>query len=67
MNNGGAMVEATIRALDLRVSYQSVHASRGKKVVRAEPIAQRKVHYVGGFDVLEDHFDVRRWVIRRIP
>ncbi|MBB4391779.1 DNA-packaging protein [Bradyrhizobium sp. ERR14] len=57
VNNGGAMVEATIRALDSRVSFKAVHASRGK-VVRAEPIAalyeQRKVHHVGGFDVLED-------------
>ncbi|MGX4804854.1 phage terminase large subunit family protein [Bradyrhizobium guangdongense] len=51
VNNGGAMVEATIRALDPRVSFKAVHASRGK-VVRAEPIAalyeQRKVHHVGG-------------------
>ncbi|WP_247482856.1 hypothetical protein [Bradyrhizobium sp. 15] len=57
VNNGGVMVEATIRALDPRVSFKAVHASRGK-VVRAEPIAalyeQRKVHHVGGFDVLED-------------
>lgn len=57
INNGGAMVEATIRALDPNVSFKSVHASRGK-VVRAEPIAalyeQRKVHHVGNFSVLED-------------
>ncbi|WP_456770936.1 phage terminase large subunit family protein [Bradyrhizobium sp. USDA 4448] len=57
MNNGGSMVEATIRALNSRVSFKAVHASRGK-VVRAEPIAalyeQRKVHHVGGFPVLED-------------
>jgi predicted phage terminase large subunit-like protein len=57
VNNGGAMVEATIRALDHRVSFKAVHASRGK-VVRAEPIAalyeQRKVHHVGNFPVLED-------------
>jgi phage terminase large subunit-like protein len=57
INNGGAMVEATIRALDPSVSFKSVHASRGK-VVRAEPIAalyeQRKVHHVGNFPVLED-------------
>ncbi|MGY3615942.1 DNA-packaging protein [Bradyrhizobium sp. USDA 10063] len=57
VNNGGAMVEATIRALDPLVSFKSVHASRGK-VVRAEPIAalyeQRKVHHVGSFPVLED-------------
>ena len=57
VNNGGAMVEATIRALDRLVSFKAVHASRGK-VVRAEPIAalyeQRKVHHVGNFSVLED-------------
>lgn len=51
------MVEGTLRALDPRVSFKPVHASRGK-VVRAEPIAalyeQRKVHYVGNFPVLED-------------
>ena len=35
VNNGGAMVEATIRALDPNVSFKAVHASRGK-VVRAE-------------------------------
>jgi predicted phage terminase large subunit-like protein len=57
VNNGGAMVEATIRAVDSNVSYKSVHASRGK-VTRAEPIAalyeQRKVHHVGNFSTLED-------------
>jgi phage terminase large subunit-like protein len=57
VNNGGAMVEATIRAVDPLASFKSVHASRGK-VVRAEPIAamyeQRKVHHVGGFAALED-------------
>jgi predicted phage terminase large subunit-like protein len=57
VNNGGQMVEATIRALDSAVSYKSVHASRGK-VVRAEPIAalyeQSKVHHVGNFPMLED-------------
>lgn len=57
VNNGGAMVEGTIRAIDPRASFKSVHASRGK-VVRAEPIAalyeQRKVHHVGGFATLED-------------
>jgi phage terminase large subunit-like protein len=57
VNNGGAMVEATIRAVDPLASYKSVQASRGK-VVCAEPIAamyeQRKVHHVGGFATLED-------------
>jgi phage terminase large subunit-like protein len=32
------MVEATIRMVDPNVSYNKVHASRGK-VIRAEPVA----------------------------
>jgi phage terminase large subunit-like protein len=57
VNNGGDMVEATIRAVDINVSYKSVTASRGK-AVRAEPIAalyeQGRVHHVGSFPQLED-------------
>jgi len=57
VNNGGQMVEATLRAVDPTVPFKSVHASRGK-VTRAEPIAalyeQRKVHHVGTFAELED-------------
>ncbi len=57
VNQGGAMVEATIRVVDPKVSYKSVHASRGK-VTRAEPVAalyeQKKVHHVGAFPELED-------------
>lgn len=57
VNNGGDMVEATIRAVDQNVSYRSVTASRGK-AVRAEPIAalyeQGRVHHVGSFARLED-------------
>lgn len=49
-NNGGAMVEATIRTVDRNVSYSAVWASRGKRT-RAEPIAalyeQNKIHHVG--------------------
>ena len=52
VNNGGEMVEATIRMLDHNVSYAPVRATRGK-VVRAEPVAalyeQRKVFHVGAF------------------
>ena len=36
LNNGGALVEATVRMVDPNVSYKAVHASRGK-AVRAEP------------------------------
>lgn len=57
VNNGGDMVEATIRAVDLNVSYSSVTATRGK-AIRAEPIAalyeQGRVHHVGSFPQLED-------------
>lgn len=58
VNNGGDLVEATLRAVDKKVSYRKVTASRGKRV-RAEPVAalyeQGKVHHVGGaFGLLED-------------
>ncbi len=57
VNNGGEMVEATIRMEDPRVAYKSVYASRGK-VTRAEPIAavyeQGRGHHVGMFAQLED-------------
>lgn len=56
-NNGGEMVEHTVRTVDPNVSYRAVHASRGK-ITRAEPIAalyeQGKVHHVGMFAELED-------------
>jgi phage terminase large subunit-like protein len=56
-NFGGAMVEATIRAVDPNVSFRAVTASRGK-VARAEPIAalyeQGRVFHRGPFDALED-------------
>jgi phage terminase large subunit-like protein len=57
VNNGGEMIEATIRSIDPNVSYRAVRASRGK-VTRAEPISalyeQGKVHHVGAFSALED-------------
>jgi predicted phage terminase large subunit-like protein len=58
VNNGGALVENTIRSVDPNVSYRAVHASRGK-VTRAEPISALyeqggKVHHVGTFQQLED-------------
>lgn len=57
VNNGGDMVEMTIRAVDNNVSYKSVTASRGK-AIRAEPISalyeQGRVHHVGSFAQLED-------------
>lgn len=57
VNQGGAMVEATVRAVDENVPFKGVHASRGK-IVRAEPISalyeQGRVHHVGAFPELED-------------
>jgi predicted phage terminase large subunit-like protein len=57
VNNGGEMVEATLRVLDPNVSYTAVRASRGK-VTRAEPIAalyeQDRIHHLGAFAQLED-------------
>lgn len=56
-NNGGDMVEATLRNADERISYAGVRATRGK-IVRAEPIAELYerglVHHVGEFPLLED-------------
>lgn len=56
-NQGGDMVETTLRMVDVSVPYRAVHASRGK-VTRAEPISalyeQGKVHHVGTFTALED-------------
>lgn len=56
-NNGGDMVESTLRAKAPNVSYKHVNASKGK-IVRAEPVAslyERKlVDHWGSFPVLED-------------
>ena len=59
VNNGGDMVEATLRMIDPNVPYTAVHASRGK-VVRAEPVAALyeqqpgRVFHVGTFPTMED-------------
>lgn len=57
VNNGGDMVEHTLRTVDATIPYKAVHASRGKQA-RAEPIAalyeQGKIHHVGAFSELED-------------
>lgn len=56
-NNGGDMVEATVRVADPNVAYKKVIASRGKHT-RAEPVAalfeRGMVHMVGCFAQLED-------------
>jgi phage terminase large subunit-like protein len=57
VNNGGDMVENTLRMVDRNVSYGRVWASKGK-FVRAEPVSslyqQGRVHHVGAFTRLED-------------
>lgn len=62
VNNGGDMVESTLRVVDAGVSYRKLHASRGKQT-RAEPIAalyeQGKIHHVGAFAELED--ELTQW------
>ena len=57
VNNGGQLVEHTLRTQSENVPYKSVHASRGNRT-RAEPIAslyeQGKVHHVGNLERLEN-------------
>lgn len=57
VNQGGDMVETTIRMIDPNVPYKGVHASKGK-VARAEPVSalyeKNWVHHLGSFPVLED-------------
>ena len=56
VNQGGDMVEHTIRAVRSNVPYKAVRASRGK-VIRAEPIAalyeRGKVYHCGDMSELE--------------
>ena len=56
-NNGGDMVEQTIRAVKSTVPIRKVWASRGK-IVRAEPISalyeQGRISHLGAFPALED-------------
>jgi phage terminase large subunit-like protein len=57
VNNGGDMVEATLRMVDRNIPFKAVHASRGK-VTRAQPVAQiyeeGRAHHLGSFAKLED-------------
>lgn len=56
VNNGGQLVEHTLRTVDRSASYKAVHASRGK-ATRAEPVAalyeQGRCSHVGRLDALE--------------
>jgi len=56
-NNGGEMVESTLRTIRNDLPYEGVWASQGKRA-RAEPISslyqRKRVHHVGCFPNLED-------------
>ena len=56
-NQGGDMVEATIRSVMPTAPYKGITAKVGKRL-RAEPIAalyeQGRISHVGTFDILED-------------
>lgn len=56
-NQGGEMVESTLRMVRPSAPVKTIVASRGK-AVRAEPVAalyeQGRVHHVGRLDTLED-------------
>jgi len=57
VNNGGEMVESTLRVIDPDLPFMAVRASRSK-ITRAEPVAalyeQGRVHHQGVFPQLED-------------
>ncbi len=57
INNGGDLVESTIRAVDVNVPYRAVRAKRGK-AIRAEPVAalyeQGRVCHMRPFRELEE-------------
>ncbi len=57
-NNGGDLIETLLRTKRKNISYEKVHASKGK-ITRAEPVAalyeQGKIHHVGAnLKALED-------------
>jgi phage terminase large subunit-like protein len=62
-NNGGEMIEHTLRTIDPNIPYKAVHASRGKEI-RAEPISslyqQNRIHHIGFFRELED--ELCEWI-----
>lgn len=55
-NQGGDLVENTLRTVAPKIPFTAVHATRGKQL-RAEPVAalyeQHKIHHVGHLPMLE--------------
>jgi len=56
-NQGGDMVEMTLRSVMPSIPYKGITAKQGKRL-RAEPVAalyeQGRISHVGSFDILED-------------
>jgi phage terminase large subunit-like protein len=56
-NQGGDMVESTLRSINRNMNVKKAHAAKSK-MARAEPVAalyeQNRVHHVGQFAQLED-------------
>jgi phage terminase large subunit-like protein len=57
INNGGNMVTAMLKSIDVNLPVEAVRASRGK-VARAEPVAslygEGRISHIGAFPALED-------------
>lgn len=57
VNQGGTMVEHTIKTVDTSLKFKALRATEGKRT-RAEPVSalyeQGRVHHVGTFPKLED-------------
>lgn len=57
VNNGGDLVESNVRTVRKNISFEQVHATRGKQI-RAEPVSslyqQGRAHHVGTFPDMED-------------
>ena len=62
-NQGGDLIEHTLRTINKNISFKKVHASKGK-VTRAEPIAalyeQNRIKHYGIFEELESQ--MTEWV-----
>jgi predicted phage terminase large subunit-like protein len=57
VNQGGELIQLTLRTVDPAIAFRAVHASKAKRA-RAEPVAalyeQGRVHHVGAYPELED-------------
>lgn len=69
-NQGGAMVEATIRSAGKNLPVKIVHASRGKQA-RAEPVAalyeKSRIHHVGALRDKDGHTGLEDQLTSWVP